>query len=205
MKKLLSLGLVLSIVLLAAGCAAAEPEAGPTPSPSAKPTPSTKPSPEPTESAPVYTRDMVFDENGEPILGEYGLENISAAVSCIKEFTTEEVMKLAPYADGALATAVDLTLAKHLLKNFDETLAAIAAADPTAFHGGQEHFESTCFGIGYEIWLDLNDGIISEEDCAVIFAQHNLTYTEQTVLDKIIEGFNRAENDQNIVQSQSGQ
>lgn len=203
MKKLVYLGLVLSILLLAAGCAAQEPEPSPLPSESLEPspTPSVAPTPKPTESIEIYTRDMVLDENGEPILGEYGLANGLAAVACIREFTTEEVMIIARYSDGALATAVDGTLSDRLLADFDNTIAIIAAADPTAFNGGPEHFESTCFSIGYEMWYDLDGGIISEADCAVIFAEHDLTEAERATLDRIIEGFNQAPIDYEIQKS----
>lgn len=195
MKKPVYLCLVLSILLLAAGCAAREPEPSPTPSETAEPSPSpsVEPSVEPSPSIPP--RELVFDENGEPILGEYGLANGMAAVDHIDDFTTEEVMIIARYSDGALATAVCGTLSDRLQESFDETIAIIAAADPSAFQGGQEHFESACFSIGYEMWLDLQDGIISEDDCAVVFEEHDLTDAERAVLDKIIEGFNRAEND----------
>ena len=118
MKKPLYLGLVLSILLLAAGCTAQEPESSPLPSESLEPspTPSVAPTPKPTESTEVYTRDMVFDDDGNLILSENRPANSIAAIWCIKEFTTEEVMKLAPYNDGALATAVCGTLSDRLLE-----------------------------------------------------------------------------------------
>lgn len=197
MKKTIYFGLVLSICLLAMGCAAQKQEPSPLPSETAEPSPSpsVEPTPEPSESTEVYTRDMVFDDDGNLILSENRPANSIAAIWCIKEFTTEEVMKLAHYNDGALATAVCGTLSDRLLESFDETIAIIAATDPSTFRGGQEHFESTCFGIGDEMWLDLHDGIISEDDCAVIFAEHDLTEAEQAVLDKVIEGFNRAKSE----------
>jgi len=104
-------------------------------------------------------------------------------------------MIIARYSDGALATDVCLTLSDRLLADFDSTIAVIASADPTAFNGGREHFESTCTGIGYEMYLDLEGGIISEDDCAVIFAGHDLTDAQRAVLDKVIEGFNRAKSE----------
>ncbi len=195
MKKTIYFGLVMSICLLAAGCAAQKQEPSPLPSETTQPSPSAAPTPEPSESTVVYTRDMVLDENGEPILGEYGLANLSAAVACMSEFTTEEVMVIAPYSDGALATAVCGTLSDRLLNDFNSTISIIAAVDPTTFNGGREHFENTCTGIGCEMYFDLEGGIISEDDCAVIFAEHDLTEAEQAVLDKVIEGFNWAKSE----------
>ncbi len=197
MKKTIYFGLVLSICLLATGCAAQKQEPSPLPSETTQPSPSAAPTPEPSKSTEVYTRDMVFDDDGNLILNlsENHPANSMAAIWCIKEFTTEEVMKLAPYNDGALATAVCGTLSDRLLNDFNSTIAIIAAADPTTFNGGREHFETTCTGIGCEMYFDLESGIISEDDCAVIFAEHDLTEAEQAVLDKVIEGFNRAKSE----------
>ena len=195
MKKTVYFGLVLSICLLATGCAAekAEPSTKPLETVEPSPSPSAEPTPEPSPSVPP--RDLIFDANGEPILGEYGLANGMAAVDNIDIFTTEEIMIIARYSDGALATAVDGTLSDRLLADFDNTIAIIAAADPTAFNGGPEQFGYTCLGIGFEMWYDLDGGIISEDDCAVIFAEHDLTEAEQAVLDKVIEGFIQAKSE----------
>lgn len=195
MKKLIYFGLVLSILLLAAGCAAREPEPSPTPSETVEPSPSpsVEPTPEPTETPPLYTKDMVFDADGEPILGEYGhIINFEAAAWIMDELTTEEIMKISPHSDGFLAEKVSITLARRLVNDFDNTLSVIASVDLSTFYGGRERFDMVCFGIGYEIWLDLECDVISEDDAAVIFAEHDLTEMERAVLNKIIEGYNQA-------------
>ncbi len=204
MKKQVILGTILFIALLA-GCAAGEPEpeTSPTPPETESPSPSVEPSPyyfpsPPADlfpSADVYTKDMIFDADGNLILDENGrLDQLAAqaAMRLTEELTTEEIMLVARYGDGALAEDIGDELSSRLLEDFEGTLAVIAAADPLAFAGGREHFEVTCFSIGYETASDLLGGLISETDCEVLFAGYDLTEAQQEVLDKIIEGYERA-------------
>lgn len=182
MKKFLVCVLLLSLALLAASCTA--PKEAPSPSPSVKP--SEKPSPT------ISPRELVFDENGNMILDENGQIDGLSAMDGIYDFTTEEVLKIAQYRDGALATAVHLTLGKRLLKDFDSTLSQIAKAEISEDRGGVEQLG---YGVGYEIGLDLQSESVTGEDCKILYAEHDgLTTSEQAVLDKIIEGFEDGQN-----------
>lgn len=181
MKKALVCVLLLSLAYLIASCAA--PREAPSPSPSVKP--SEKPSPT------ISSRELVFDENGNVILDEKGQIDGLAAMDGINNFTTGEVLKIAQYRDGALATAVNYTLGRRLLKDFDVTLSQIAKAEISEDSGG---IEQLGYDVGYEIGLDLQSEVVTEVDCKILYAEHNLTAPEQAVLDKIIEGFKNARN-----------
>ena len=180
MKRILVCVLILSLAFLATGCAEHK---------EASPSPSVKPSEEPSPTIP--SRELVFDENGNVILDEKGQIDGLAAIDGIDAFTTEEILKIAPYSDGALTTSVYFTLGRRLLKDFDETLSEIAEAEISEEQGGVEQLG---YGLGYEIGLDLQSEVVTEEDCKVLYAEHDLTAPEQAVLDKIIEGFENARN-----------
>ena len=96
MKRILVCVLILSLAFLATGCA--EPKGAPSPSPSVKP--AEEPSPT------IPSRELVFDENGNVILDEKGQIDGLAAIDGIDAFTTQEILKIAPYSDGALTTSV---------------------------------------------------------------------------------------------------
>lgn len=179
MKKALVCVLLLSLAYLMASCAA--PREAPSLSPSVKP----------SETPTISYRELVFDENGNVILDEKGQIDGLAAMYGINSFTTEEVLKIAQYRDGALTTAVNYTLGRRLLKDFDVTLSQIAKAEISEDRGG---IEQLSYGVGYEIGLDLQSEVVTKVDCKILYAEHNLTAPEQAVLDKIIEGFENARN-----------
>ncbi|MGI5985577.1 MAG: hypothetical protein GXY01_10290 [Clostridiales bacterium] len=186
MQKLLSCILILSIVLLA-GCTVQE-KTSPPPEQSDD---FTVPASASEETASILLKEKVIDAEGNVILDENGHINGLAAIDGIDAFTTEEILKIVPYSDGALATSVNLTLGRRLLKDFDGTLSQIAETEISEERGGVEQLG---YGLGYEIGLDLQSGVVTEEDCKIIYLQHKLTAREQAVLDKIIEGFENAEN-----------
>lgn len=179
MKKVLFCVLILSLAFLMTSCAA--PKGAPLPSPTAAP--SEKPSPT------ISPRELVFDADGNVIVNENGHIDGLAAMDGIDTFTTEEVLKIAQYRDGALATAVNFTLGRRLLKDFDVTLSQIAKAEISEDRGGVEQLG---YGVGFEIGLDLQSEVVTEEGCKTLYAEHNLTASERVVLDKIIEGFEKA-------------
>jgi hypothetical protein len=179
MKKLLVFLLLFSLAFMTTGCNSPEEELSAVVNQS--------------ENLPTAasTEDSVFDENGNVILDENGQIDGQAAIDNIGSYTTEEVLKIAHYRDGALATAVNFTLGRRLLKDFDTTLSQIAMVEIPKDGGGLENLG---FGIGYEIGLDLQSEVVSEEDCKILYAEHELTASQQAVLDKIIEGFESAQN-----------
>ncbi len=180
MKKIIVYVLIITLAFLTTGCAA--PKEDPSPSPSVKP--SEEPSPT------ISPKKLVFDDNGNVILDENGHVDGLAAMEGIDDFTTEEILKIAQYSDGALSTSVYFTLGRRLLEDFDETVAQIAQAEISEDRGG---IEQLGYGVGYEIGLDLQSEVVTEEECNILYAEHNLTETEQAVLEKIIEGFENAQ------------
>ncbi len=180
MKKLLVFLLLLSLAFMATGCKSSEEASSPSPFVNQTETP-------PSVFSPA---DLVFDESGNVILDENGHINGQAAIENIDSYTTEEVLKIAHYRDGALATAVNFTLGRRLLKDFDTTLSQIAMTEIPKDRGGTENLG---FGIGYEIGFDLQSEVVSEKDCEILYAEHKLTVSQQAVLDKIIEGFESAQ------------
>lgn len=188
MKKLVVYLLVLSLALMVAGCAAPVAESIPSPSPEAI-NPSVSPAPSPTAS----TRELVFDAQGKVIEDERGLiKNGAAAVDGVGDFTLEEIIKLIPYTDGALSTAVYFTLAGRLLKDFDNVISQLAASEDSLSKNRLALKDSTYLGIGFELKADLDGGLITDNDCQVLYAEHKgLTQREQNVLDKIIESFEK--------------
>lgn len=188
MKKAIVLILILAFVLAVVGCTAPKEEK-PSPSPSGEtPSPSIEPTEEPSPTIPPHER--VFDADGNLILGENGhLKDGMAAVDGVREFTLEEVIKLIPYSDGALATAVDCELGRRLLKDFDTVLSKISAAE---LPEDRVPIEMLALGIGFELQLDLEGGIVTQEACQILYEEHEgLTERERYVLDKIIEGFEK--------------
>ncbi|NLV85760.1 MAG: hypothetical protein GX025_00875 [Clostridiales bacterium] len=179
MKKLLVVLLLFSLAFMTTGCNSPEEELPAVGNQSENSPPA------------VSTEDSVFDENGNIILDENGQIDMQAAINNIDSYTTEEVLKIAHYRDGALATAVNFTLGRRLLKDFDTTLSQIAMTEIPEDRGGTENLG---FGMGYEIGLDLQSEAVSVEDCKILYAEHELTDSQQAVLDKIIEGFESAQN-----------
>lgn len=181
MKRFLVFLLLLSLAFISTGCKTTEEAPSPSPLVNQSETPPPVISPE----------DLVFDEDGNVILDENGHINGQAAIENMGSYTTEEILEIAHYRDGALATAVNFTLGRRLLKDFDTTLSQIAKTEIPEDRGGTEDLG---FGIGYEIALDLQSEVVSEKDCKILYAEHELTVSQQAILDKIIEGFEGAKN-----------
>ena len=184
MKRILVCVLILFLAFLVTGCAT--PKAAPTPSLSVTPSAELSPT--------ITTRQRVFDSNGTVILDENGYIDGMAAIDGIEAFTTEEIIKIVPYSDGALTTAVYFTLGRRLLKAFDETLSQLAAAEIAQEQLGTPQW---AYGLGYELGLDLQSEVVTEEDCEILYAEHELTASERAVLDKILEGFESARSNSN--------
>lgn len=183
MKKSLAIIVVLSLGLMIAGCAtpsAEEPDPSPSEEVSAPPTAL---SPSPT----ILPRELVFDADGRVIEDENGHVDVSAAVANMDSFTLEEVIKLIPYADGALATAVDYTLGRKLVEDFDNVISKLAAAE---LPEDRVSAKMVSYGMGNEICWDLEAGILSEEECQILYAGHDgLTEREQNILRWVIAGY----------------
>lgn len=188
MKKAFVLILTLAFALTVAGCTIPKEEI-PSPSPSGEtPSPSIEPTEEPSPTIPPHER--VFDADGNLVLDENGyLKDGMAAVDGASGFTLEEVIKLIPYSDGALATAVFCELGRRLLNDFDEVLSKISAAE---LPEDRVPIETVALNIGFELQLDLEDGIVTQEACQILYEEHEgLTERERYVLDKIIESFEK--------------
>lgn len=188
MKKAFVLILTLAFALTVAGCTIPKEEK-PSPSPSGEtPSPSIEPTEEPSPTIPP--RERLFDHDGNVItLNEYGHIDGDAFMSCYATLTTDELLKLVPYTDGALATAVSCELDRRLLKDFDEVLSKISAAE---LPEDGVPIETLALSIGFELQLDLEDGIVTQEACQILYEEHEgLTERERYVLDKIIESFEK--------------
>jgi len=198
-KSAVILMTVICIVTLCLGCmVASNGEAGdkdtPPPEPAINEPDTNVPSPTPTpsisqEPTPYSNpRELVFDDEGNVILDENGHLDVSAAVvGCSQSFTIEEVMKLVPYADGALATSLDSRLSRELLKNLENTLSMLAAVPVDDIWT----LEATALGMGVELQWDVEAGIISEADCAVLYEDYELPEMERFLLDKVIEWYEK--------------
>ena len=189
MKRSLIFVLILSLALtvIAVGCSPAAKK--PSPSPKEEPSASLSPSPLPSPSPTVPPRELVFDADGNVIEDENGHVDISAAVAGSSNFTLDEVIKLIPYSDGALATAVCYELGRRLLKDFDNVISKLAAAE---LPEDRVTVETAALGIGFELQFDLEGGIVTEKDCEILYSEHDdLTERERYVLNKIVEGFEK--------------
>lgn len=192
MKKLLTIFLALALVATLAACAAPAPEASPSPSeePSVVPTPppSVKPTPLPSPSIPL--RDRLFDRDGNVItINEYGHIDTDAFFEIYTDLTTEELVTLAPYTDGASAQSTTTELRKRLFKDFEGVLTLLSELKIP--EGRSIGGEQLGFGIGYEIGFDLQSGLLTEEECQIIYADYDLTESERLVLNKIVEGYEK--------------
>jgi len=96
-------------------------------------------------------------------------------------------MKLVPYSDGALATSLGSRLGKELLKDLKNTLSMLAAVPADDIWT----LESTAMGMGVELQWDVEDGLISEADCAVLYEDYELPEMERFLLDKVIEWYEK--------------
>lgn len=189
MKNSLIILLVLSLAFALAGCAAPKKTSSPPPDEENIPTQN------PGEEAPG--RDMVFDAGGNVIEDEDGHVDGIAAIDNMDSFTLDEVIKLIPYSDGALATAVDVTLGKRLIADFDNVISKLAASEDALTEERLETKNAVYYGIGNELCMEVEGRSLTKEDCQILYDTHeSLAQREYDILKWIIAGYEQIPYDQ---------
>lgn len=182
MKRIL-ISMVVLLSVLIAGCAPkdAEEPIETKEIETSSPAPSTAPG-----ETPKPSKDKVFDTEGDVILDSNGHFDGDAVMANLNFFSTEELIKLYSYSDGAYSYGITDVLSEHLLNSFDPVISLLANAEVAEDSGG---VESLAFHIGTKLELRATAFEISAEDCEVLYSDHDLSEREQMVLNKIIEGY----------------
>ena len=191
MSKSISCILILSLVMafMLAGCAAPADTSSPPPDEG------TETVKNPQEETPG--RELVFDADGKVIEDENGHVDGIAAIDNMDSFTLDEVIKLIPYSDGALATAVNVSLGKRLIADFDNVISKLAASEDTMPEERLETKNSVYYGIGIELSWNVEGRSLTKEDCQILYDSHEeLPQREKDILKWIKAGYEQIPYDQ---------
>lgn len=181
MKKSMAFILCLSLALMLAGCASPAETSSPPPDEENNSTQNPE-----TASG----RELVFDAEGNVIEDEDGHVDVGAAVENMDSFTLEEVIKLIPYSDGALATSVDVALSKLLVKDFDNVVSKLAASEDTLSAERLEIKQAVYHGIGNELAWAVEAGRLTKEDCKILYGDHEaMSQRENDIVHWIVAGY----------------
>ncbi len=189
MKKSIIFILTLSLALALVGCAAPSETSSPPPDEENIPTQN------PGEEAPG--RDLVFDADGKVIEDENGHVDGIAAIDNMDSFTLDEVIKLIPYSDGALSTAVNVSLGKRLIADFDNVISKLAASEDSLPKESLETKNAVYYGIGIELAWNVEGRSLTKEDCQILYDSHEaMSQREKDILHWIVAGYEQIPYDQ---------